>query len=154
MRYALPWALAVLLIAHTRGVIAADSCPPLQVSASVPMEPGFDDRPYVPVRINGTPEYMLVDTGAAFAGVTELVSSKLKLTHRQSRLKFVGVAGKETSTVAHGALSLGNLYASSMDFMLMEPMRPLPSGADLAGLVGSNILRAYDVEFDFGNRKV
>ena len=147
-------ALSLFVIAGIGTAVAGEACPPLQVSASVSIEPGYDDRPYVPVRIDGTPEYMLVDTGAAFTAVTESVSDKLDLTHRQSKLKFVGVAGKVTSTVAHGALTIGNLYASGMDFMLMEPMRALPSGAELAGLVGSNILRAYDVEFDFGNRKV
>lgn len=146
-----PLLLPVLLAGSGRAV---ESCPPLQVSASVSMEPGFDDRPYVPVRVDGTPEYMLVDTGAAFTGVTESISRQLKLVSRQTRLKFVGVSGKETSTLAHGALTLGNLYARGMDFMLMEPLRPLPNGSELAGLIGGNILRAYDVEFDFGNRKV
>jgi predicted aspartyl protease len=41
-----------------------------------------------------------------------------------------------------------------MDFMLMEPIQPLPGDTAVAGLIGSNILRAYDVEFDFGNRRV
>jgi predicted aspartyl protease len=149
----LAFAIPLFLVLLGRPAVAADSCPPLKIVTSVAMEPGHDDRPYVPVKIDGHPEYMLIDTGSSFTGVTETISSDLRLDKRHSRVQFVGVGGRESNVVAHGALTLGNLYSDGMDLMMIEPMRKLPNGANVAGLLGGNLLRAYDLELDFGKGK-
>jgi hypothetical protein len=98
---------------------------------------------------------MLVDTGGSFTGVAESVADDLKLERRHSDVVFIGVSGQTTRMVAHGAFTLGNLRADSMDFMMVDGA-PGASGSEdeAAGLLGANLLQGYDLDLDFGAKKI
>ena len=135
--------------------LAADDCPPLSIITSVAMQIGGDGRIYVPVKINDVPKSMLVDTGGFFTEITQPVSQQLKLSARHTGLELVGVAGDTTRLAVRAGFSLGNLHADSMDFMVMPDVHEFPSDIpDIAGLVAPNLLRTYDLDLDFGSRKL
>jgi predicted aspartyl protease len=147
------WTILLLLVLP--GVASAQAaCPPLTVVTSVDMRVGADGRAYVPARIADTPRSMLVDTGGFFTELTQAAADELKLSTRHTGLVVIGVSGDTTDVAARAAFTLGSLHAASMDFMIMPSVHRLaPDISDAAGILAPNLLRSYDVEFDFAGRK-
>jgi hypothetical protein len=54
----------------------------------------------------------------------------------------------------HTSLTLGTLSASDMVFMLAPGGSPISDNADVAGILGPDILQHYDVDIDFGSGKL
>jgi predicted aspartyl protease len=147
---------SLVLIGSAPWAKADESCPPLGIVASVDMGADEGSRPFVPGKIGETPKYMLVDTGAFFTGVTQAAADELKLPTRTTRMKFIGLSGATTDGVAHTSLTLGNLHADGMDFIIVPDWHGSANegGSEVAGIIGANLLRSYDADFDFGGRKV
>lgn len=123
--------------------------------ASVPMQVGADGRVYVPAKVKDTPRSMLVDTGGFFTEITEPVTEELKLTARHTRLQLIGISGDTTQLAVSTSFALGNLHADDMDFMVMPSVHRFAADVpDAAGLLAPNLLRAYDVDFDFAGKKL
>jgi predicted aspartyl protease len=119
------------------------------------MQIGADGRIYVPAKINDQPKSMLVDTGGFFTEITQTAADELKLGARHTRLELIGVTGDTTRRAVRADFRLGSLHADSMDFMLMPEAHPFaPDVPDAAGLLAPNLLRAYDVDLDFGDGKL
>ncbi|HEX4295371.1 MAG TPA: retropepsin-like aspartic protease [Rhizomicrobium sp.] len=134
---------------------ADDACPPLTILTSVDMTIGNSGRVFVPAQIDGTPQNMLVDTGAFFSLLTENAVDALHLTRHSSKLLLVNVAGKNTRTSVTASFALGNLRADSVDFAVA--FDGLNFDRDLAGsggVLGGNMLTDYDLDFDFANKKL
>jgi len=122
---------------------------------SADMRIGADGRIYVPAKINDVSKSMLVDTGGFFTEITEATSRELKLTARHTGLQLVGVAGDTTRLAVRAGFTLGKLHADSMDFMVMPDVHKFASDVpDSAGLLAPNLLRVYDLDLDFGGRKL
>jgi predicted aspartyl protease len=143
----------------TAPAMADDACPPLQMISNVTMTLGDDGRPYVPVRIGDKDKTMLVDTGGAFTEITPATVEELGLRPRVTRLNLVGVTGSEQRLAVRTSLVLGNLTAPATDFMVMTGANPIDSSLDssvpgAAGILAPNLLHAYDLDMDFGGRKV
>lgn len=133
---------------------ASDSCPPLTMLTSVAMQIGDDGRPYVPVKIDGKPKSMLVDTGGFFTEISQPAAGELHLSMRHTRLQIIGVYGDTTRLAATASLELGNLRANDMDFMVMPSVHRFAADIqDAAGVIAPNFLRPYDADFDFGDGK-
>jgi predicted aspartyl protease len=148
-------AAALLLAAGISApAFADDSCPPLTILTSVDMTIGHSGRVFVPTQINGTPQYMLVDTGGFFSELTQPVVAELQLKPRHTGLSMTGVSGSTTQTAVAASFALGNLRADSMDFMVspdeMKFDKDLPGAG---GILAPNLLTSYDADFDFANRK-
>jgi predicted aspartyl protease len=152
----LSFALVFCAVALRVGsALAEDQCPPLTMITSVDMQIGADGRIYVPAKINDVRKSMLVDTGGFFTEITEPLSLDLKLTVRHTGLELVGIAGDTTRLKARAGLTLGRLHDDSMDFMVMPDVHTFaPDVPDAAGLIAPNLLRAYDLDLDFGGRKL
>jgi predicted aspartyl protease len=119
------------------------------------MQIGADGRIYVPAKIKDTPRSMLVDTGGFFTEITEPVAEQLKLSARHTRLRLIGIAGDTTGLAVTTSFTLGSLHADNMDFMVMPSVhRFAPDVPEAAGLLAPNLLRAYDVDFDFTGKKL
>jgi predicted aspartyl protease len=148
--------LAALLTANlTTAAMAADDCPPLQMISNVAMTLGGDGRPYVPVRIGDRDKTMLVDTGGAFTEMTEATVEELGLRPRVTRLNLIGVTGAENSLAVRTSLTLGNLTAPATDFIVMTGTGRADNTLwEAAGILAPNLLHAYDLDLDFGGRKV
>lgn len=151
----------ILLLVSMLGALASapamadDTCPPLQMISSVAMTLGDDGRPYVPVRIGDKDKTMLVDTGGAFTEMTEATVEELGLRPRMTRLNLIGVTGAENSLAVRTSLKLGNLTAPATDFIVMTGTGRADNTLwEAAGILAPNLLHAYDLDMDFGGRKV
>ena len=145
---------AGLLLALGMAAPVFADCAPLAMVTSVDMHIGGDGRVYVPVKINDVRKSMLVDTGGFFTEITPDTVGELNLDTRHTGLAIVGVGGDTTSLAANAPFQLGNLKASSLDFMVMPDNQLLADDvADAAGLLAPSFMRSYDVEFDFAAKK-
>ena len=134
---------------------ADDICPPSKVFTTVDMQIGNDGRIYVPVKLNQIHKSMMVDTGGFFSVVTKETAEQLKLPTRHTRFEIIGVAGDTTNVAAHAPFALGNLYANSVDFMVLPDAGGYADDIpDVAGILAPNLLHSYDVEIDFAAMKL
>jgi predicted aspartyl protease len=126
------------------------SCPPLQVLASVPMSYDTAGRPFIPVTLGAAHKLMLVDTGGALSEITQRVADELGLSHRKVHVRQYNMSGQYTDQAADVApFVIGNLVADHTELMI-APSNFKYGNDGAAGIVGPNILRNYDAEFDFG----
>lgn len=152
MKFAAP--VAGLFLAFGAVAQASADCGQLTMITSVDMHIGGDGRVYAPVKLNGVAKSMLVDTGGFFTEITPDAVAELNLGTRHTALEIIGVAGDTTSIAANASFQLGNLKASSMDFMVMPNNHLLSDDvADAAGIIAPSLLRNYDVDFDFAGKK-
>lgn len=141
----------VLAIGAT--VPAHADCAPLTMITSVDMQIGNDGLVYVPAKINDVDKAVLVDTGGFFTMISAQAVAELKLRTRHTGLQIIGVAGDTTSLAATASFTLGRLRANSMDFMVFPEGRSLNGVPNGVALLAPNLLRSYDVDFDFAGKK-
>ncbi len=148
---------AVLVAAclSTGAAMAADDCKPQRIVASVDLVPSADGRElFVPVKINGTPKLMLLDTGAVMAEIMPGVADELHLTREKGNLELVDLGGQTSRDVVRAQVELGGLTAAHM-IMGVEPAVGHDHGVPgYAGLFGPDVLRNFDVDVDFGTNKL
>lgn len=137
------------------GQVLADQCPPLTILSSVDMKIGNSGRVFVPATINGTSQYMLVDTGGYFSELSQAAVGALQLTPRHTGLEMIGVSGTTTRLAVNASFTLGKLHANSMDFMVdTQDTRLQDDVPGAGGIIGPNLLTSYDVDFDFAAKKL
>ncbi|HTT81942.1 MAG TPA: pepsin/retropepsin-like aspartic protease family protein [Rhizomicrobium sp.] len=108
---------------------------------------------FVPVRLQGRQEYMLLDTGGALDQVTPQIVAALHLpTYRTPTLRFYDLTGNYTNaaTVVPD-FAIGNLIGHDVNFVIM-PDDSFGGRGYIAGILGPGILRYYDVAIDFGTK--
>jgi len=130
----------------------ADECR-LEEVASLDMTRS-DDGLLVPVSIQGTPKMMIIDTGAPLSVVDPQAASDLKLITHDIFQGFMYTSSGQQFTkmaVIHG-LDIGQMHASDVR-VLVEPSR-LSDDNRVAGLLGADFLRHYDIDLDFGANKL
>jgi predicted aspartyl protease len=134
-------------------VRANERCQLLQ-AASIDMGTDRNGGVFLPIRIAGHDENLLVDTGGTFSMLTPTVVDGLGLRRRQIstyRLRMYLFGGVPLTQYAEATgMQLGNLNADRLSFIVMPDNR-LPSG--IAGTIAPDIMRSYDVEFDFAKGK-
>ncbi|MBS0469764.1 MAG: aspartyl protease family protein [Proteobacteria bacterium] len=118
---------------------------------SIPMALDAANGVDIPMQIAGKPVNLLVDTGGVYSMLTEAAVADFGLKKQlfNTSISFRMFGGKRIDrfVVAHD-IELGGLKASSFNFLVM------PDGyleKDVGGTLAPDILRAYDVDFDFGN---
>jgi len=108
-------------------------------------------RPLVDAKINDHDVSMMVDSGAFFSFLTPAAAAELQLSLSAApfELRVKGVAGEMTSL----ALATANLTLGGIKFP--RKLEFLVGGNDLGpgtqGIIGQNILRIADVEYDLAN---
>lgn len=105
-------------------------------------------RPLVPVTINERSVYLLVDSGAFYSVLSPASAAQLHLQLRPMRLQLGGVAGNASASMASVQhFALANATLPDVSFLVggTDP------GGGAAGLLGQNVLRRSDVEYDLGN---
>jgi len=106
-------------------------------------------RPIVSTKINGVKARLILDSGAFYTVISRGAAEQYRLTVPRHPLSFVvyGLGGAERAQVA---------TAASFDFLDV----PLPNvrfgvveqdWGDIGGILGQNLLRISDVEFDLAN---
>ena len=105
-------------------------------------------KPLTPVRINNQAFNFLADSGASYSSIVpataELLHLVRKITPTNLIVRGVGGSSRPEMTIV-GAFGLAGVTLRSRSLLL------LPSGGGSAsGVVGQDILGAYDVEYDLG----
>jgi predicted aspartyl protease len=149
-------ALAIALALGGPSARAADKCQLLEI-ASIDMSTGADGSVSVPMKISGHEANMLVDTGGMFSTITSAVSDEIG-----QRRQTINIVDQNTSKIIYydgaiirqfvnaDSIQLGNLSAARMTLFIMpEGMLSPPYGGTLA----PDIMRRYDVDFDFAKGK-
>jgi len=108
----------------------------------------------VPVIIEGSAKSMIVDIGAPLSTIDPQVASELHLvTHRVRQGAMFTSRGQQFTEMANiRQLQIGTMHAADLKFLLY-PAR-LSAGSDIAGLLGADFLRHYDIDLDFAARKL
>jgi hypothetical protein len=138
----------------------AQDCSLKQI-ASLPITTTASGKIAVPVKINGVSGLMAVILDTDTSGVNgELVEQQDWDTEAlPSYVKFwfgdvdftQGVRTQLTRQVKITDLQLGMLDAKDMTFLMYSRWH---SNDGIVGVLGSNLLRHFDVEFDFANEKI
>jgi hypothetical protein len=132
----------------------AQTCGLSQV-ASYEMIETPNEQIAIKLQIGDTQEEMLIDTGAWFSFLGADTVTALKLPTRGMSDQFVSydVAGRRTSTVATApSIMLGPLQVNAVDFIVAAASHKF--GGGVAGLLGANVLKHFDIELDFAGKKV
>ena len=144
--------LACLLGALTPAFAA--ECGALQTISSVALESSTDHlREHVPVKINGTPLKLILDTGGYTSQLTPETVSALNLPvgGALGGMKFIGSSNNKLQSVTITDFQMGSMHAANLP-MLVNTMPGL--GKEAAGLLAGDLFLAYDLDMDFGNDKL
>lgn len=146
---------AILFCACAATQALADDCPPLTRAAVVDLVPVQDDTEViVPVTLNGKDRMLIVDTGAFASSMSQKAADDLGLAEHISNVGVVNVSGKTENKYVRTSLSLGRLSTSDIAFLIWPGNAPFGDDPKLAGLIGSDLLRSYDLDIDFGTHKL
>lgn len=143
-----------------RPLAAAETCgsPAVMSTIAIAFRSG-DDRPFVPVTINGADKTMLFASGSSIGLIGEATVAALKLPHEYpskelNAAMWRGVPAWEGRTAREQAdvavLGLGRLRIVDATFEV-EP-QSAASASDMAyvGVLPPRLLRDFDIDLDFG----
>lgn len=123
----------------------------LFVRVALDMEMDSTGRITVPVSLNGTQKRMMLDTGAAETLIAANTVAELKLEQRRAAhgaymIGYGGNIGDKTVTLAE--FGLGDMKGKDFTIFVLN------ENFDSAGLLGADILRGFDLDFDFANARL
>ena len=107
-------------------------------------------RPLVHAQINGNDALFIADSGAFFSSVQPAAVESLHLRVDPSirGLSIIGVGGRESAEVARAkTFTLMGKTWQNVDFIVVGSS----FGGDAVGLLGQNVFRIADVEYDLAN---
>jgi predicted aspartyl protease len=115
--------------------------------ASLPFAPGRDGSPIVKVVINDVEQNFLVDTAAPFTAIDERVAQAMALPERSVQGTEIYAGGKAVNryVVARRVL-LGITEFTNLGLLRLSPGE---LGPGIDGIVGADLLRNFDLDFDF-----
>lgn len=126
---------------------AAD-CGQLQLVNTVQMNQTSSDVDVVPLRINGSDQEFIFDTGGNTTMITKEVAEKLRLRVVPTYRGMVNVAGGGTADTAFiDDFELGRLHGKNLKF-------PIAPFQNIDGVLSLNFMLPYDVDVDFGTDKL
>jgi len=143
-RYAL---LALTVLALAAAPARAEQRCQLRRLAELPVTMS-GTRPLVAAKINGADAQFIVDSGAWYSMITpgSAEQYQLRLTPAPFGLTIEGIGGSTRPAIATvGTFNLANSSLRNLEFVV--------GGGEVgaAGLIGQNILRLADVEYDLAN---
>jgi predicted aspartyl protease len=108
-------------------------------------------RPNVPLSIGGQTFNLLVDTGGVDSMLSDKTVEALGLPKMPLQYAYVVMFGGlkiDHNTIARD-IDFGGLKAEKMPFLVT----PAPMSDGVSGILSNDVLRVYDVEFDFANAR-
>jgi predicted aspartyl protease len=138
-------ALTLLLSCHA----ALASCPTEQ-AASLPLT-FWKGKLLLPVGINGAPQTIALDTGAGISTISTAVANSIDLPHDFDHAAELGGVGGRASVLNIGqidTLELDRIRLTHLAFPIADFDMKTQSGDPVAGLLGADVLRRYDLEID------
>ncbi len=154
--YAIAMMGAGLLLGSS--AMAADECK-MTIAASADMVTLKDGRIAVPMTVAGERSYFLLELGVQTSSITGALADRLKLAREHTSWRFVSLDGQLTRIMADvPTFNLGGGIQTDVKFVydnLEWTYGPTTSGdITIGGTIGTDILRAYDVDIDFGAHKL
>ena len=149
VRAKMRWLPVLLGASIPGGALAGEHCK-LQMLAEVPVS--LDGtRPLIDAKINGADVRLLVDSGAFWSMLTTAAAQHhgLELDHTQaSWLSIQGLGGNVSPAIAKVKdFTVFNVLLHNVEFLVAGS----DPGNGAAGLLGQNILRIADVEYDLAH---
>ena len=143
-------ALAAFLVAETAE--AAEACS-LKRIATLPLAPQETGVPLIEATLNGKPRKLLVDTGAYRSHLFPATVRELGLVTSRSAGSSVSVDGSVSNLFARAPTRLGDIEAGTLQYMITggDDMQEIGDGG-VAGLLGQEVLKLFDIDFDFPGR--
>lgn len=153
---------------------ALADCKGLSILASVDLAKAADVRPFVPVTFGDKRKIMLIDTGGSRTEMTSQLADELHLKRHKRFSKITEFGGRVSKDIVHvdlnpdvydlagrvsneavaTGMSLGGLSAGGMSFYVMPDDEQFSHEADAGGLIAADVLSNYDLDIDFGARKL
>ncbi len=148
----LPMALAIAL-ACARPGMAAETCAP-RLRAALNVGPG--GVPLATLSINGGTAHLMLDTGAERTTLTETAARRLGLLtdfgHAQT---MHGIGGNVTAGEVRPDLSTpGGRVLPGIAFAVVPVQFPPVDDHNVDGLLGADMLSAYDLDLDLGHHLI
>jgi len=157
MKLPLSVVLAMLLVSASRAADAPPTASPalavckLGRIASLDMTMLPDGEIAIPVTVNDQDMKLIVDTGDIYSGIGEESADALHLKRgiTGQMFTFLGNVPAYQYVEAH-SFKLGPMSASDLRLLVVpsQMMRP-----NIDGLLGPNVMKGFDVEFDFAHAK-
>jgi len=146
-RRALGW-IPVLLAASLSTAGAAGRC---HLAMTPPVLVAMENlRPVIATDINGVEARFIVDTGSFFDFLSPVAAAEFKLPLSDAPFGYYvsGIGGSFVPKIATAkTFSVAGLNGHDAEFLVGNNA----FGGDIAGILGQNIFRIADVEFDFAN---
>lgn len=129
---------------------AADEAPacPLKVFARIEMIDLNNGLVAIPVKVEDRDLYFVLDTGGFINTISQNIVDEMKLQPLPAAAKVYGVGQTMDSYVIFKSFSIGPMNGSDMHFYV-EPVT-VPG---IAGALGPDTMRNFDVDFDFAGGK-
>jgi hypothetical protein len=147
---------ALLSAVNAAPAAAGAQCGPLALLTTMDLNPSAP-VPIITAMIADKPVGLLVDTGGALSSLTKRAVRELNLQTGQSRVQLRNIRGQEENLEAKlPSIGLGRLRQEGVYFMVLpgeeDPMGPTVE--EFGGILGSEMLRNVDVDFDFAANKL
>lgn len=116
-----------------------------------------DNALVLPASLNGSPEQLMLDTGAGISVISTEAAGRLNIPHDFDHAAQVGGVGGANSVLFIGQLDrlgLGGIAFKHQSFPIVDlPMRAA-DGTPVAGMLGADVLHHFDVDLDIPNRRI
>jgi predicted aspartyl protease len=143
-----PMAITLTLAAATAH--AAEECSLTKISE---IELAFDGqgRPLIPVTLGDRSRFLMVDTGGYIGTLNRAAAEAMGLETQRGQIGVIDVEGQVSNDfVVIDEMRIGNLRATDRPF-IVDPGAPgFDSEIRYVGTIAPDILKFYDVDFDFG----
>lgn len=134
-------------------VAQAEDCGPLESYGTVPLtQIEGSDGVFVPVEINGQPKLLLLDTGSERPMLTPQAAKELGLRVVRTDSAFYDLDQHKSALLTETSLKLAKLSGSAVNFWITPSEAPRFSDPRVAGVLGMDVLRRFDLSIDFGGR--
>jgi predicted aspartyl protease len=148
-------ALGILLVPSV--ALAAADCQPLRRLLTLDLVRNNGNRPLIPVTLDGKKTLLMVDTGAFWSFLWPGVVRELGIPPTQVRVRAYGINGNFSDrAVRVRNFMIGPAPAGERQFFVNADGDPNDTFGenDVAGLLGAELLSAFDVDFDFAESKL
>jgi predicted aspartyl protease len=144
--------LGSLPLASISAAHAGVACQPSTQVASLDLGTDRLGRVFVPLEISGHSENMLLQTGLIVSSLSAAKATELGLTLSNLPLReYLFIGGTRVRQYASmDSLQFDHFKLASATLVIMADGRLPP---EEAGVIGADVLRDYDLEFDFANGK-
>ncbi len=117
----------------------------------------YQNKLFVPVTINGSPQRLFIDTGADMTVLSSATAQHLDIIRDfDHTIEALGVGGRDNhlysalvDRLAIGGMAFDGLHLAIADFNM-----PLADGEQAGGLIGGDLLSRFDLDLDVPGRRI